>query len=260
MKATVKVLFNLPLSGSTDFQNRSKLELGGAHGTNVLGSSWSLGVARLRTYYSKLQLTIPSGVLSLEGEWKAGDLPGSAVFHGDGTWEGKAAGLLGGMSGYGHFNAQVLCVTEGVFLHPAEPLMDAKIYFCRKETYFLLYGGTEVGDLLLKSRAKGFVPDDQWAGIIEVLDKLNGSLDNIKLFYGRVRALERHLYEVLQRHKRESRMELAGPEQFGDASESRMELAGGFGMKDLGDLTDELEGSIDPREFELDDPEYYHID
>lgn len=117
MRCTVTGELRLAVVGNTGYANRSTLILSnGLHNFTLPKDDWNLnGRTSEALEATSLELQIPSGTLKLSIA-SCRLIDGVFVFRGAGTWDGKLAGLEGGMSGYSSFSAIPLVVYEGAYL------------------------------------------------------------------------------------------------------------------------------------------------
>jgi|GEM_PF-4412091 len=127
-----KVSFRIPVTGNVGHQNCSSLHYKVEPQQDEYitvevkwSDEWDLSseVHTLQKGLAEVWLCIPSGSLKIFNV-KVEIVPGEysqeekeIIFSGQGTWDGKSAGLLGGMSGFGNFYFQrdLAIVKKGVF-------------------------------------------------------------------------------------------------------------------------------------------------
>lgn len=126
MKARIKNLTHkISIRGNGGYNNQSGLTLGfGFPDTElVVPDPWDLG-SHEGKHVIDWELSIPSGNLYSIGEvtWEFDHEADSITLSApEGIWDGKRAGLLGGMSGFGEFYFDSISeVQEGVFVLPED--------------------------------------------------------------------------------------------------------------------------------------------
>jgi hypothetical protein len=158
-------VFEIRLVGNTGYANRSKLVIKKINLGSICLDYEAWDITQLvaqgneGSLFQKLVLTIPSGEFELmisaiepiEPEDNSDNYPG-VRFKGRGWWSGIAAGLLGGMSGYGNFWIPDAEVTQGLF-HPSGNTWRSLIeYQALKARSRLLSQGTPA-EILAKEAA-----------------------------------------------------------------------------------------------------------
>lgn len=122
MKATLhNVYFTISIIGNAGYRNNSNLELFfNKLGFSIkLGDEWDLSLIKniLIRDISRIELRIPSGMLKMKtiNFIEINNEDELIINSSFSTWNGKQAGLLGGMSGYGIFRFKKAEVNYGVY-------------------------------------------------------------------------------------------------------------------------------------------------
>lgn len=148
MKAGGKVTMELLIQGDTGYNNCSDMLLVLPAGELKLPKkSWDLsGIEDEVLQTKKIILGIPSGYLEVNVNqvvkntswWNSKD----TVFTFSGTfeWDGKQAGLYGGMSGYANFKVDEVVVYSSVYLHPKEYGVDIATIHHRQAIHHQILG------------------------------------------------------------------------------------------------------------------------
>jgi hypothetical protein len=115
MKCTGQTTLVMDVFGNTGYANNSRLALkiDGAGWLHLPDDKWDLSSIDLANVKA-IELSIPSGMLKIDNVSLSIDKD-ELRFSGEGHWDGKQAGLGGGMSGYAGFLMQNPVVTDGVY-------------------------------------------------------------------------------------------------------------------------------------------------
>lgn len=139
MKCELKnIKMIIPVIGDGGYHNQSTFSLVIEEiGKIVLSDPWNLTFLEnnpLLKGIARFELGIPSGTLESRYEVDCVTQNGELILSSKiGLWEGKQAGLLGGMSGYGHFEYEEIdYVFEGTFLIPSDGVGNKSWYIMWK--------------------------------------------------------------------------------------------------------------------------------
>jgi|694.fasta_scaffold111284_4 hypothetical protein len=177
--------FSIATEGDTGYDNKSSLIFYTRRGGKVVMplQAWKANDFPVKEVV-KMELKIPSGNLLIENlgdsSIESSQENGVISFFGDYCrWDGKIAGLLGGMSGYGNheIDAQEAFVYEGTYLIPKNYFngLDSNDVVLEKYLQRLATANAlstyEDRVEYDKARISGNVSDQEWLEYIRKLDK-----------------------------------------------------------------------------------------
>jgi len=133
MKASIKATVQLGISGNTGHANNSTMTLTllDIGSLKLPHDEWDLSALEGELHkLTGLRLDIPSGSLTLDGHVLVSIDDREITISGAGEWDGKAAGFLGGMSGYASFTGAFLAIKDGTYKVSSDP------YYLEPDRYF----------------------------------------------------------------------------------------------------------------------------